>query len=315
MTFSPETEKFNVQDALLYAILSYNDEGNENYRSMSYAIDGTSSIGYVFLCYFSQLAFGPARLPCFADRNMNNFRNNETLNRIRDIADSLTAARIDSIVAELRELKAHCGKAIKHGIGSDTVLLKRNVGPRAHNPAYVCEYGATLVRLKLIAEALDEESIPYDMDFINSWSPLIEGHDDFVAGYSGMLIEIRSRFPVDDIIACGDLIGSKRGAFATGGETGDWLTLNRSPTGIVMLDVKDIHFNKEYFDLGDIRSSLGDRKKCKREWDRLTPIRFSSPQVSPESPRFRPLKPSSAGRKQLIRSGLELVWKGLQGRF
>lgn len=87
-----------------------------------------------------------------------------------------------------------------------------------------------IIKIKKAAELLGLNSIDVEMDTLNSFGD--EGE------YSGEVF-LKMNIPARDVLYCSRLIGDRPGESRTV-ESGEWVVLNRSPTGVTPLPLSDL---------------------------------------------------------------------------
>lgn len=187
-------------------------------------------LGAALLTWFVQQALGIRRLPFCEDRLLSSVSRYERPSLLAVLED-LTPARVETILDEVRRLYAHTQEQLRlKGVGE--VNLRRHIdelepvsgdlGRAAlHAGAQHRGQAGQFAQLRLAADALGRETVDLDMDTLNSWG------DD--GGYAYRAVHLYCTVPAADILLATELVGgAERGL-----ESGEWIVINRSPTGVV----------------------------------------------------------------------------------
>ncbi|MGO4317818.1 hypothetical protein [Agrobacterium sp. MCAB5] len=229
---------FRIEDDLLYACITYGD------GLASRPVEGftwTKGMGYAFLTFFVQRALHVYRFPFFPDRVFEHSPSKDKEKVIVEIVKTLTPQRIDAISDELLRLYEHTQSLLRDK-SIHIVHLKRMVREIRDHPTAGESYAQTIMRLKRAAQAAGKETIAFELDVINSWG------DD--GGYPHYPIMIQRIIPTADILYFSNMIASREvGTYADrfAVEPGEWVVLNRSPTGLVDFAVNDIVFDETVY--------------------------------------------------------------------
>ncbi|MCR5942547.1 hypothetical protein FG152_17145 [Ochrobactrum sp. XJ1] len=230
---------FHIKDDLLYACITYGD------GLASRPVQGftwTKGIGYAFLTFFVQRALNIHRFPFFADRILEQAPSSDKEKVIIEIVKTLTPQRIEAISDELLRIYKHTQSLLRDK-DIAAVNLKRMVRELRDRPTAGESYAQTIMRLKRAAHETGRQTIRFEMDIINSWG------DD--GGYPHYPIMIQRTIPASDVLYFSNMIASREQGthadrFAV--EPGEWVVLNRSPTGIVEFSVGDIVFDETIYE-------------------------------------------------------------------
>ncbi|HGZ7313827.1 TPA: hypothetical protein ACOL2D_003193 [Vibrio parahaemolyticus] len=183
-------------------------------------------LGYAYLTYFVSQALGFRRLPFHEDRFYGKYIHKKHWHNSEN-ALVLDADDIHEIVEEVKLIYQHTQKKLKEA-SLTTVKLRREIA------ANETGYAETIIKLKDCAELLGRETIQFDMDTLNSFGD--EGAYKHLAD-----VTIEHEFPAEDILYCSNLVESKDGRDLM--ESGEWVVINRSPTGLVELPVGSIKYD------------------------------------------------------------------------
>lgn len=229
---------FHINDDLLYACITYGD------GLASRPVEGftwTKGLGYAFLTFFVQRALNIYRFPFFPDRVFEHCPSPEKEKVIVEIVKTLTPRRIEAISHELLRIYEYT-QSLLHEKDIAVVNLKRMVRELCDNPTRRENYAQTIMRLKRAAQVTGQEVVQFEMDILNSWG------DD--GGYPHYPIMIQRNVPAADVLYFSNMIASREpGTYADrfAVEPGEWVVLNRSPTGLVDFSVNDIVFDESIY--------------------------------------------------------------------
>lgn len=227
-------QRFQIEDELLYSCITYGD-GLE--KSVLPGFTCTKGLGYALLVFFARRALDIYRFPFSEDRKLS-----ETLNRVNEVTlhqalDGLTGSRIDAITEELNALYQH-GQALLQGADLEQVVLTRRLQNEMINHYQEGNYAEQMIRLKLAAEHFGFDTVQVEMDTLNSYG------DD--GGYGHYPVALTQTLDARDVLYCSQFIASRKNndSMRTAAvETGEWVMINRSPTGVVDIPASAIEYN------------------------------------------------------------------------
>lgn len=185
-------------------------------------------VGYALLAYFTARALNINRLPFCEDRIYSE-AHRELLHRHSSILEQLTESRVRKICDEVKGIYKHTQNALKKA-GYAKVRLKREIGQIG------CEYSSSLARQWQAARVAKKSRISFDMDTLNSF-----GDEGFYNNESVVTLEFS--VPARDILYCSKLIANRPGEREVI-ESGEWVIINRSPTGLVDIPLTSVKVNK-----------------------------------------------------------------------
>ncbi len=188
-------------------------------------------LGYAYLTYFVSQALGFRRLPFHEDRFYGKYIQEKDWH-ISKNALNLGADDIHEIVEEVKQIYQHTQNKLKEA-SLTTVKLRREISTNDTG------YAETIIKLKNCAEFLRRETIQFDMDTLNSFGD--QGAYKHLAD-----VTIEHEFPAEDVLCCSNLVESKDGSDLM--ESGEWIVINRSPTGLVELPVGSIKYDSNNWD-------------------------------------------------------------------
>lgn len=248
--------RFTIQDPLLFDCIAY-PGAHTRYHIGSFT--QWKGLGSALLTYFTRQALGISRLPFCEDRQFTDLHHPQQLQCLPEIWQELTPERIASICSEVAALYAHTQQQL-HKVGLTTITLNRRIAKGANAYGQYTNYAEHIVRLKQAAEALGHDTIRFEMDTLNSFG---DG-----GGYSHYPILLRLAIDARDILYCCRLIDPKGDRLGYAVETEEWVTINRSPTGVVEVPINAISFDPEAFQ----SKYLMSKQAHQAFWDRFQPI-------------------------------------------
>lgn len=186
----------------------------------------SKGIGYALLTYFASQALGFRRLPFYEDRI---YEKSIRQDSRQILENSLKISRndVDEIVEEVKQIYQHTQKKLKEAC-LPTVKLRREIAANGSG------YAETLMQLKDSAEVSGRQTIQFDMDTLNSFGD--EGAYKHLAD-----VTIEHEFQASDVFYCSNLIASEGDSQLV--ETGEWVIINRSPTGLVELPTNSVKYD------------------------------------------------------------------------
>ena len=191
-------------------------------------------LGYAYLTYFVSQALGFRRLPFHEDRFYGKYIQ-EAHRHLSEKFLELGTDEIHEIVEEVKQIYQHTQKKLKEA-SLTTVTLRREIAANGTG------YAETIIKLKDCSELLGRETIQFDMDTLNSFGD--EGEYKHLAD-----VTIEHEFPAEDILYCSNLVESIDGIDLM--ESGEWIVINRSPTGLVEFPVSSIKYDSNNWDRGN----------------------------------------------------------------
>jgi hypothetical protein len=235
-------QMFAIADDLLYACITYGDGlATPPPRIRGFTID--KRLGYALLAFFVERGLGLCRLPYCRDRVHSQTPGFQDEPTYRSIIAELTDRRIDAICAELRKLYRHTQRQLA-AKGVKSVTLRRCVHDGRDSFGQEVGYAELLLKLASACALTGRTHLRWDMDLLNSYG------DD--GAYGWFPVAIVHQIAAEDVLYCSHLIRSRaeepcgpRKAV----EDGEWVVLNRSPTGVVELPVASIRPNSDNWKL------------------------------------------------------------------
>lgn len=188
------------------------------------------SDGYALLTYFVSQALVFRRLPFYEDRFYSRYMD-ENDRKAPEKIFNLELEEVNKIVKEFEEVYSHTQAKLKTA-GLTKVELRREI----HDDG--TEYTKDLLKLIKCAELLGKETVKFEMDMLNSYG-------DEGAYTHNSVVTIEHEFLAKDILYCSNLVGYKGSDELV--ETGEWVVLNRSLTGLVEIPIKSIRYDNKYF--------------------------------------------------------------------
>lgn len=234
-----EGQLFSIKDDFLYACITYGD-GLENKPFSGFT--WVKGLGYAFLAFFAQRAFGIHRFPFFPDRNVSGYLTDKQMQTVFDTVQMLSTERVNAICNELLDIHQHAQNLLKEK-GIEEVHLTRKILDGGGCPTSRENYAQTIMTLKKAAQAVGVDKVQFEMDVLNSWG------DD--SGYSSYPILLRQSLPAQDVLYFSNLIASRAapaGDHRIAVEDAEWVLLNHSPTGVVDFHVDDIVFDESAYE-------------------------------------------------------------------
>ncbi|HHA1671508.1 TPA: hypothetical protein ACOEF8_003530 [Enterobacter roggenkampii] len=218
--------RFYINDDLLYDCIGIGRNCSHDPKRVT-GFNAGKQFGYALLTYFTTRALNIHRIPFCEDRIYCNYFNNHS--NYDNILSEIDIDRMESICNEINKLYQNTQSHLKEK-SIDHVYLGRKIsGIGGKNSCYA----KSIIEMKRAAEITGLTSLKIEMDTLNSFSD--EG------GYSGDIF-LEMKIPAKDIFYCSNLIANRSGKSETV-ETGEWVVLNRSPTGVVKLPISSIHID------------------------------------------------------------------------
>lgn len=213
--------KYKIEDDLLRQLLTYEGTSSALGQIRGYPYSKANP-QYGFLITLARLAFGLYRLPGFEDRMLCHVDLES-----REVFASVDPAQIEKSVDALKRMYQHGQAALRAQFPTGRAKLVRGIRVLNHWTAENTEeYAAGIYDAVKLATARGDPTVRLEMDTINSFSATAESYP----GYAG--IDLHLEVPIEDILTNSNIIDETEG--------GDWLVLNRSPTGLVEIPVENI---------------------------------------------------------------------------
>ncbi|QQK73773.1 hypothetical protein [Pectobacterium versatile] len=245
--------KFYIQDDLLYDCVGLG-KGNCNDPKRVTGFNSGKAFGYALLTYFTTRALNIQRFPLCEDRiYASYFGSNESH---ADILCQLDEKRIESICNEVKDLYQHTQRHLQKN-SLPTVYIGRKI--KNLKDGYV----ETIIKIKRAAELLGQTSLEVEMDTLNSFGD--EG------AYRGEVF-LKMKIPASDIFYCSNLIADRPGKSKTV-ESGEWIVLNRSPTGVATVPLSEIHIDDSLWQ-DDRPLTVNDAKNILKKYKPFVLRRF-----------------------------------------
>ena len=233
--FKEKSHKFYIKNKILCDCIGIGS-GSTTREGRVTGFNYGKQLGYALLAYFASIVLGFRRLPFCEDRIYSQYLSSNYF-RLDDVLPQLNEEVINEIVGELRSLYDHTQQKLSEK-KLTTVRLRREI----KNMNDTDKYAETIMKLKDCASLLGYETISFEMDTLNSYGD--EGAYKHLAD-----ITIEHEIEVKDILYCSELVGSHDEDMLI--ESGEWVVVNRSPTGIVQIPVKSIKVDdKKWKDSG-----------------------------------------------------------------
>lgn len=233
--------RFVLIDPLLRSLLLTNQPREEGIPQIC-SWTKRKALGAALLTWFVQRALGLYRLPFCEDRTLTKIGLRFDEHALRSVLRELTPQRVDSITDEVERLYKHTQTQLQAKELS-VVHLRRHIDEYEQDE--VAEYGHIAIQkrgqagqflmLKIAAQELGHTTVNIDMDTLNSW-----GDDD---GYAYRAIHLNCSFPIADVLCATELVAADKNM-----EPGEWLVINRSPTGLVTLPISNLNVRMQALD-------------------------------------------------------------------
>jgi hypothetical protein len=229
-------QKFHITDPLLLDCIGRGC-GNLLSPNRVQGFNSDKAFGYALLTYFASIAIGFRRVPFCEDRIYTNYLGHKN-DEYTDVLSHLSQDRIDKIVEELQALYAHTQEALER-VGLKSVNLRReikHIKSNGFDSSYrgsASGYAETLVMLRKSCDILGLPNFQIEMDTLNSFGD---------EGLYVSEVRIELSVPAKDIFYCSELIGNHPRELRTV-ESGEWVVINRSPTGVVTLPATSVVIN------------------------------------------------------------------------
>lgn len=288
-------QKFHITDPLLFDCVGLGC-GNLSRPNRVRGFNSEKAFGYALLTYFASIAIGIRRVPFCEDRIYTNYFGHHK-DEYTDVLSQLSQSRIGRIVEEVQALYAHTQAALER-VGLKNINLRREIKhlkPNSFdrsNRGYINGYAETLVMLRKSCDVLGLPSFQIEMDTLNSFGD---------EGVYVSEVKIELSVPAKDILYCSELIGNRPGEQRTV-ESGEWIVINRSPTGVVTLPTPSVIIRPEMWKHD--RSITSD--EAQKFIMRHTPIVFRPFYISESSYGTHGIRPSF--RRSLAEQALKFIF-------
>lgn len=259
------------------------------------------SCGYIMLCIFARHVLNVYRYPFYEDRVIASIHQHSDLGKELEACVSIiNAQRFSEISSEFLSLYNHTQSKLAEA-NLKTVTLTRRICFK-NNDTFDREidYGHGLFNAFQAATVLGKKTILLDMDTLNSFG------DD--GGYGHMPITLHLDIPAKDILYCSNLIASANHNDERGDtEPGEWVVINRSPTGVVEIPIEAISINeniiKKVFKMTE--------KSAKLFLDSYTPLQL---RCAPNARMLNGLFYDKA-YKPTFWERLRIAWRAFNGKY
>lgn len=239
--------KFQIQQPLLRALIQRDQDPSAIGGVLVKPWPHSKALGAIVLTWLVQQALNVHRLPFMEDRLLAGHGDNVRRDEVLAMISLLTPEAVAESVRELQRLYAHVQTQLKaKNVGR--VALRRGVQDQSGAAIQGIDtdsgtrgYAGELVDRRAKAAASGAQEIAIEMDTLNSWS------DD--GGYSHHPVQLHKVFDIEDVLFCSALIAGRD----TDVESGEWVMINRSPTGIVKFRLEDIKVDEGKVDLRALR--------------------------------------------------------------
>lgn len=216
-----KVDKYMVKDPLLLDCIGVGRGDSLSVRNRVQGFNSGKRFGYALLASFTSRALAIHRLPYHDDYHCRRFyylsEDDEA------IVQGLDNRRVNDILEELRGIYCHTQRHLK-GRGLAQVNLRREINGSQNG------YHADVIISAIAVEIAGLNYIDVDMDFLNSFGDA--GEYNFG---KGMTLELS--IPVQDVFYCHGLISSENKTYKLV-ERGEWVVINRSPTGVVKVPIE-----------------------------------------------------------------------------
>jgi hypothetical protein len=259
-------EKYKIQNNFLYELITYGDGLSKDQRVNIGNWSNYEPMAVGVLTWLAMRAFDVHRLPWCSDRNMATVPGE--YKRVEILED---VSAVSAICTEFKTLQMHTVSQLKGS--AKTVRLARALGDVSNtvDPYLQVQstgYATLVAKLDAAANHLQRKKFHIEMDVLNSW------HGG--GGYGGgknvvMTVDVPKTdvLWVSQVVASRDSKNSERSAV----ESGEWIVINRSPSGVVALQVGCIEVPQEMkaqLDEWVKRSKKAELEKFLEEWKSRT---------------------------------------------
>lgn len=311
--------QYVVKDDLLYACIGWINEIDSG-KKIAGMRQSKWTVGYVVLLMALREAFDLHRFPFCEDRILSDLvlARSSVAEEFLKLLPELTSERITELTHEVAQLYHHTQHQLEKA-NVKTVRLRRRLYDTSdkwvsyHNNDV--EYAKTFVALKHAAELLGLSHVEVDLDTLNSFG------DD--GGYAHFPVELTLEVPANDVLYCANLIANRnkdeehydltnRGDV----EEGEWVVINRSPTGVMKIPTDAIKVDDKWIEL---RQWL---KSKDRNWAKKFLAEYSPVKLRGGNNHRRHIYPFTGSPYQLTRTGryleaayhLREAWRAWRGQ-
>lgn len=233
---SVEGQIHDIKSDLLGLCMGFGHGSSESAGEIAGLSWSKQSFGYVILSYLAEKALDFRRLPFCIDR-VEHWAYSQEEEIRRRIREQLTEEKINFAVAELRQIYLHTQSKLKEK-GVEKILLTRQLKRNScgMRDGRSSGYAENLIKIKDAADLLNLDFIEFEMDTLNSF-----GSNECYLHWAD--VTIQHEYEIQDILYCADLVSFKGNKNFN--ESGEWLVLNRSPTGMVRIPTGSIFYDKK----------------------------------------------------------------------
>ena len=248
--FKNETCRFNIKDDLLFQCIGIG-RGNSNRQGELQGFNSWKGDGYALLTYFASRALGFRRFPFCEDRiYAKHFIQSQDF---KAILKQLDEQKIQTICNEVRAIYGHTQYKLSQK-NIKFIRVRREI--KSDEDRY--GYAETLIRLKQAGDLLHLNDVEIEMDTLNSFGD---------EGLYKSLVTLELEIPVEDVFYCSCLIADRHGISKTM-ETGEWVVINKSPTGVVSIPTSSISYSPKAWG----KQNPFDENKAQKFIDGYQPI-------------------------------------------
>ncbi|MFY2068421.1 hypothetical protein ACOTDQ_06665 [Achromobacter xylosoxidans] len=294
-------QQFVIHDEIIQGALMWSTrlDNGEHMHGVWYSKQST---GYALLTFLVRQALGLYRFPYCEDRILSSPLVDSSKVSIKTLLPDLTPTRVKKMIEETYNLYLHTQKNLTEA-GLKTVTLGRRLYSSPGSRTPINNYGHTIIAAWQSAKTLGLETIDINMDSLNQF-----GDDGAYAHYP---ISLHMSIPASDILCCSNLVKSMEspgsGFSDRGGEPGEWLVINRSPTGAITVPIEAVRFDANKLQPWDYYKNPDHARKFLNEY---TPIHISSIQ-----PPVIPYRYAGMGYKMTGWGRICSAWSTLKGDF
>lgn len=230
--------QFHINDELLASWIGWVTQTSDDKKIHGFR-QSKHSCGYIMLCIFVRHALEIYRYPFYEDRIIASIHQGSEIGReLESCIASIGKNRFSAIADELLALYAHTQNRLAENSLQKVTLTRKISIQNSGIFGRQVDYGHGLYKASQAARILGEKTILLDMDMLNSF-----GDDD---GYAGMPVTLTLDVPVQDVLYCSNLIASTNEKDIRGDtEPGEWVVINRSPTGVVEIPIDAVAINEK----------------------------------------------------------------------
>ncbi len=143
--------------------------------------------------------------------------------------------RLQNIIDEIKAIHSHTQNQLYlSGLDKYIILHRRIYG----------EYASKITFLKKACETLGLKTLKLPIDILNSY-----GDDE---GYLHFPITIYHQIPINDVFTCNNLLAARNSYNKGALELGEWLIINRNPTGFIEIPLGNIQINSDEFNITEL---------------------------------------------------------------